>query len=449
MLQQNFILTSQILRGKWLIDSGFANGALPILKQILDGTPIPPHAFGKERNPKIASTNGWRVGIVGQNGSAWLDSFAEAPPNSTAHVKISGPVMRQDGLCSKGMESIGKIIQSADNSPNISAIVLEVSSPGGTVDGTETLANIIKNCSTKTYAFSHFAASAAYWLVSACDEIWASSRTAEFGSIGVMLSFVDWTKAMEAEGATFHELYSSLSSDKNGAFNKALKGDYEELIKEGLDPIAEIFRQEMRDNRGLDNAQMTGKVYMAETALEHGMIDRIGSMDELVAHIKDNGAQPNSNGANRSTNKANMSTGNSEKPSLWDRLTGSSKEIQIQAEENLTQMSTDLEKATANLSAQKIVNAELSATVKTLTEEKTALQTQLVEANEKLATQTKVAEENKALADSYGAQAGAEPTTPKKETGDIEQKSDKKPIGFNPNAKHNISAGNISRNKRK
>lgn len=59
-------------------------------------------------------------------------------------LPIDGPMMRNDYCGSLGTTSMGRLIEAANNDASIQSIVLSINSPGGTVDGTESLANKIK-----------------------------------------------------------------------------------------------------------------------------------------------------------------------------------------------------------------------------------------------------------------------------------------------------------------
>ena len=65
-------------------------------------------------------------------------------------------------------------------------------------------------------------ASAAYYAASYCNEIIAANEvSAEFGSIGVMMSFPDYAKYYESAGIKVHTIYSNLSDYKNAPFEAA------------------------------------------------------------------------------------------------------------------------------------------------------------------------------------------------------------------------------------
>lgn len=429
MQNSNFLLLSSIFKGYWMVDPSFAEGMQPILGNILKRIPIDGSDLQKESSEKTnkAGVNGWRIYTVGSAGIARVNTFDDAPAGSIAYLSIQGPLMRGDTYCSMGMDTMGQIIKAADRSPNISAIVLEFNTPGGTVDGTKELADTIKNASTKTYGFAHYAASAGYWLISACDEVWASSETSEFGSIGVMMSFMDFIGKWEKEGAKYHEIYSSLSQDKNALFNQVREGNYEAYIKEKLDPLAELFRAEVRANRSLQDNLMTGKMYFASQAIKNGMIDRVGTMEDLISQI--------SNQSNSNQNSNTMSK-------LWDRLTGATAEEKEKVEANLEKITEERDQFETELSD---VKSQLEQANKTIE----AKNQKIEDLNQQLADQKDELADAKALAEKYGNKPGAMPSVPQKKGQDVPQSDAQTPVWFDADAEHNQDAAEYSNKLRK
>ena len=94
--------------------------------------------------------------------------------------------MKNDQYCGPaGMATIGNYIKTADKSEKIDAIILHIDSPGGTVDGTSDLAEIVKNTSKPILAFADgMMGSAAMWIGSATKEIIAANNKTQAGSIG-------------------------------------------------------------------------------------------------------------------------------------------------------------------------------------------------------------------------------------------------------------------------
>jgi ClpP class serine protease len=163
-------------------------------------------------------------------------------------------------------------------------MVLVVDSPGGQVAGTDLLAEAIKNSSTPVVAFiDGLAASAAYWIISGADKIIASSDLDRIGSIGTMLMAEDLRPALEQLGVKFHEVYATLSVDKNSDINKVLEGKYDQYRENVLDVINAKFLSTIKEYRlNLNESALTGKIYFAPEAIKLGLIDQIGSLEMAI-----------------------------------------------------------------------------------------------------------------------------------------------------------------------
>jgi protease-4 len=106
--------------------------------------------------------------------------------------------------------------------------------------------------------------------------------------VGVVTSFIDTRPVMEERGYKFHEIYPEESKHKNEAFRLALEGKYDMIKEEHLSPLAKKFQAAVRAGRpNLKEATgvLTGKTFNADTALEYGMIDGIGSLHDALERI--------------------------------------------------------------------------------------------------------------------------------------------------------------------
>lgn len=102
------------------------------------------------------------------------------------------------GCCD--LEELADEIEEADNDANITAIVVEMDSPGGTVNGTPEAAKRIAAVSKPILFWtSRQMCSAAYWVASSADMI-AAAPSATVGSIGCVLAFYDQSALYEQFG---------------------------------------------------------------------------------------------------------------------------------------------------------------------------------------------------------------------------------------------------------
>ena len=270
---------SAILKGNWLIEPNFAFAQGSLIASFINRqTEFAPEIL----NPLTA----YAVDTKDFNGAKHSsgEGFTGAPKNSVAVISVKGVLMKEDMICGPaGTATLGKIIQQADNNPNITAIVLHIDSPGGTVDGTEALANLIRNTQKPVVAFvDGLMASAALWIGSAANEIIASTDTDEIGSVGVIMRFADWQPHWEKKGVKFHTVAASTSPEKNKAFDELREGNYDAYIKEVLDPLDEKFMNVIKERfPNCEDKHLTGKVFFARDVMGV-FVNSIGTLGDAV-----------------------------------------------------------------------------------------------------------------------------------------------------------------------
>lgn len=282
----NYQLISAIIKNKWAIDTQFALQYGGMLRDILAGNVEVEQEASKNYLPVALS-------IDAKTNAVTYYDFKSAPVGSIAVIKLMGPMMKNDQSCGPiGMATIGKRIQEADNNSNFSAIMLHIDSPGGTVDGTENLANIVKGVQKPIITFADgLMASAVIWIGSSSDEVWASNAHDEIGSVGVLSSFMDVQPAYELQGVKFHTIVADQSKDKTKMFEDLRKGIYDEYKTEFLNPLAQLFINSMKANRpAAEEKHLTGKVFFAKDVMGV-FVDKIGTFEEAVARAAELGKQ--------------------------------------------------------------------------------------------------------------------------------------------------------------
>ncbi len=171
-------------------------------------------------------------------------------------------------------------VEAAINDPAVKAVVLMIFSPGGLVTGCNELADFIFDAGKKKHIYAYadgLICSAAYWIGSAARHI-AAPVTASVGSIGVRTVHVDWSKWNENAGLNFTHLAAGtykILGNEDEPLSKEAKGEFQSR----LDSLYSIFVDSVARNRGVDTkkalAMADGKVFLAEEALEKGLIDKV------------------------------------------------------------------------------------------------------------------------------------------------------------------------------
>lgn len=198
------------------------------------------------------------------------------------------------------METFGQAFDRAAADPNTAAIVIDVDSPGGAVDLVpETAARIraARRESRPIVAVANtLAASAAYWIASAADEI-VVTPSGEVGSIGVYMLHQDISAMLEAEGVRMTFIregprkvegnpFEPLSEEARGALQSSVRHYYDMFVKDVARnravPQAVVRADPEKGGRHFGG----GRTYPAAMAVDLGMADRVATFKETVARLQ-------------------------------------------------------------------------------------------------------------------------------------------------------------------
>lgn len=188
-------------------------------------------------------------------------------------------------------EQFSRTFNQALNNPDIKAIVIDVNSPGGTVGGIEELSSEIFSARGQKPIIAQvnsFAASAAYWIATAADEI-VVNPTGEVGSIGVWSMHEDWSKNMEMEGIKPTLISAGKFKVEGNPFGP-LEAEALAAIQSDVDAYYDMFVNAVARNRGVEASAVKkgfgeGRMVRASEAVKEGMADRIGTMNDTLTRL--------------------------------------------------------------------------------------------------------------------------------------------------------------------
>lgn len=216
-----------------------------------------------------------------------LDGVAVIPVDGVM-AKRANLMMQISGGTSTQL--IGRDLRMAAADPAVHSIVLHIDSPGGTVDGTQTLADLVAEIgqSKPVVTLAHGTmASAAYWVGSAASRVYIADTTTLVGSIGVVATHVDISGAEVARGVKTTEIVA-------GAY-KRVASQYAPLTKAGraamqdqVDYTYSLFVNAVAQQRGVGADQVLsdmadGRVFQGQQAIDAGLVDGVSTLDQLVA----------------------------------------------------------------------------------------------------------------------------------------------------------------------
>jgi signal peptide peptidase SppA len=184
---------------------------------------------------------------------------------------------------------VARDFRAALDDPTVKAIILAIDSPGGTIDGTPDLAALVKSARGKkpVCAFTDGTmASAAYWIGSAADKIYISNLTNIVGSIGVVTSHTDYSRAEEAAGVKVTEIYAG-KYKRIASEHAPLSDEGKAYMQASVDHAYSIFVDAVAEHRGVTAEEVVqrmadGRIFRGDQAITAGLVDGVSTMQALI-----------------------------------------------------------------------------------------------------------------------------------------------------------------------
>jgi len=173
------------------------------------------------------------------------------------------------------------------------SILLSVDSPGGNVDGVFELARTIyeaRGGEKRIVALADgMMASAGYWIGSAAERVFITGETTQVGSIGVVATHTDISKAEEMRGVKTTEItagkYKRIASE-----HKPLSDEARAAIQEQVDHLYSVFVNEVARHRAKDvktvlDKMADGRIFLGKKAAEVGLADGVSTQADLIHQL--------------------------------------------------------------------------------------------------------------------------------------------------------------------
>lgn len=232
-----------------------------------------------------------REAIEREEGRELRNEFETRVRDGVAIIPVHGPLFRYANLFTylsgaTSMEMLALEFSKAIEDPSVRAIVLDVDSPGGMVNGTQELAQLIYESRGRKPIVSFVSgmgASAAYWIASAADAVFAGS-TAELGSVGAVIEVVDYTQADEMEGIRTFQFVSSVSPKKRLPPDTEAGADELQQI---VNDLGEVFVATVAEHRGIAREAVLerygqGGLFVGQRAVDQGLADGVSTLEAVI-----------------------------------------------------------------------------------------------------------------------------------------------------------------------
>lgn len=260
----------------WAVEPGFLRAAMAMVMSRSAGENLPEiDARLSQRRTQEAAKSGGAIAVL------------------PIHGVMSQRASEMEKACA-GLVSVDELSQAFSalvNSDEVSAIVLDWDSPGGSTYGVEEFAALVRDARGVKPIISQvnsLMASAAYWVGSAADEI-VVTPGGRAGSIGVYSIHEDISQMLAMQGITatvIKEGEHKIASNPFGPLTDEGRAQIESLVKES----ASAFRGGVAANRSVSKKTVVdqfgdGKVFGAQELVQRGMADRVGTLNDTLARL--------------------------------------------------------------------------------------------------------------------------------------------------------------------
>lgn len=203
-----------------------------------------------------------------------------------------GPQPLPFGTSSAGGDTIAAALREAAADDSVSAIVLRVDSPGGSVTGSETIwreVNRVKQGGKPVVAsMGAVAASGGYYVSMSADTIVANPGTIT-GSIGVVTGKLVARELKDRIGVGSDSVRTNPNADA-WSINAPFTDEQHAHVEAEADLFYTDFVERVAEGRSLTVAEVDavarGRVWTGADAMAHGLVDELGGLRTAVRRAK-------------------------------------------------------------------------------------------------------------------------------------------------------------------
>ena len=210
--------------------------------------------------------------------------------NKIAVIYAEGNIV--DGSSTDGVagDRFAKIIADVRADKDVKAVVLRVNSPGGSVMASEKIKaelELLRESVPVIASYGDYAASGGYWISANCDRIFANATTLT-GSIGVFSMIPDLGGTIKNKlHVTVTPVKSNEHADMLGMM-RALTPQEEAYMQASVERIYTKFTSIVAEGRDMTvedvDAIAQGRVWTGAEALEIGLVDEIGTLEDAIEY---------------------------------------------------------------------------------------------------------------------------------------------------------------------
>ena len=284
-----------------LIDRvGFRDEAYARIAELVGAKGISPEsgdADGDDGPPRLYLSRYARA--TGPGGPARPSIPGRGPKSTIAVVTVAGSIVSGRGgsrlpfgSSNAGADTIAAGLREAAHDDSVSAIVLRVDSPGGSVSASETIWREVKKARERgkpvVASMGAVAASGGYYVSMGADAIVANPGTIT-GSIGVLTGKLVARDLKDRLGVGSDAVRTNANADA-WSVNAPFTPEQHAQVEAEADLVYDDFVQRVAQGRHLSveavEAVARGRIWTGADALDHGLVDELGGLRAAVRRAK-------------------------------------------------------------------------------------------------------------------------------------------------------------------
>lgn len=216
-----------------------------------------------------------------------LDNRFESPAEKKiAVVNVEGEIVwGESDEGSAGSTDIVKLLHQAGKDERVQGVILRVNSPGGSAVASELIRQAVEDIQHAgkpvVVSMGGMAASGGYWISATADKIIASRNTLT-GSIGIFGLAVSFEKTAQNLGVREDGISTSPLAEQSPlkTLNKEKAEMIQISIENGYERFLDLVSRGRKISRDAADSVAQGQVWLGETALEKGLVDKLGDFDD-------------------------------------------------------------------------------------------------------------------------------------------------------------------------
>lgn len=215
--------------------------------------------------------------------------FPSSSDNGVAVLYASGAIENGKGYQGIQSETIRKEIKELAEDENIKAVVLRISSPGGSANASEEILYELQKLREKkplVISFGDYAASGGYYIAMAGERIFSEPNTIT-GSIGVFGMVPYFKEIANKNGIYAHEVSTHSNSNYHSTIN-GVKPEVIPLFTRHIEQTYKKFVGHVMAGRKMTFEQVDniggGRVWTGSRAAEIGLVDQLGTLQDAIAY---------------------------------------------------------------------------------------------------------------------------------------------------------------------